>query len=116
MLVKGRSLVLGPPKDDDAADDLCVGLVDRPGPVDETYGVLYGRPNLTLVVRSAPGAPSAGFELCVAIFNGLTANANVTFGATSFVRFEPMAYPARLRLDSQNRIDWTAELGVWLDE
>lgn len=111
-----EAVVIGPPEDDESLPDLCIGLVDREGPADVTYGAVYGRPNLTIVVRSdVYGAPAA-HDVAMSLFLWLTSQANVTLGSTRFLYFEPMAWPGRLRLDSKKRTDITAEVGVWLDE
>lgn len=111
-----KAVVIGPPEDDGSIPDLCIGLVDRPGPVDETYGATYPRPNLTIVVRSEPLRPRAAYNVIMAVFKWAARQANVTMGSTSFVRLDPMLAPGRLRLDSKNRTDYTCEFGVWLDE
>jgi hypothetical protein len=109
-------VVIGPPEDDDVTPDLVVGLVARPGPVDETFSRVYGRPNLTVVVRSNPGSPAEAYDVIQGLFYDLTDLANVTLGATGFLRFEPLSFPDRLRIDSKRRWDYTCELGVWLDD
>jgi hypothetical protein len=109
-------VVIGPPEDDDVTPDFVLGLVARPGPVDETYSRIYGRPNLTLVLRSNPGEPAAAYSVLEAIFYDLVDQANVKLGATSFLRFEPLAFPDRLRIDSKRRWDYTCEVGVWLND
>lgn len=112
----GTNVVIGPPEDDDVTDDLCIGLVSRPGPIDETYGAVYGRPNLTVVVRSAVRNPKQAEEISTALFVFLTKIANATVGTTALLRLEPLAWPGRLRRDASFRTDYTSEIGVWLDE
>lgn len=112
----GTAVVIGPPSDDDSIPDLCLGLVDRPGPVDHTYGATYTRPNLTIVCRSAPFAPRAAYLILDDVFLWLTSQANVQFGDSKFLWFEGMMSPGRLRLDAKNRTDVTCEIGVWRDE
>lgn len=116
FVASASSVVIGPPSDDDSIDDLCIALVDRQGTVDETYGAVYGRPNLTLVIRSKPYEYSEAHDLAMRVFLWMSDQANVIFGTTSFVRLQPVNWPGRLRVDSKNRMDITAELSVWLDE
>lgn len=114
--VAGVDILVGPPTDDDTTPNQCLGLVSRPGPVDETYGAVYGRPNLTIVQRSEPFAGDAPLERLQQIFVALTKIANTTIGSTKLLRLEPLAWPGYLRTDSQFRRDYTCEIGVWLDE
>lgn len=116
--VAGTSVVIGPPEDDDGTDDFCIGLVDRPGPNDETYGHVYGRPNLTIVVRSPIKKPAAAHDTAQALYLWLTSREHTNFqmGSTPMLRFEPLAWPGRLRRDSKLRTDVTMEIGVWLGE
>lgn len=111
----GRSILIGPPLDDDLTDDACFGLVSRPGPVDETYGALYGRPNLSLVYRTAPNATD-GLAKITAAYADLARVANTVIQGVTFLRIEPTAWPGFLRLDSKRRRDYTGDLNVWLDE
>lgn len=113
-LEPGRSIVIGPPEDDDGTDDLCVGLVSRPGPVDETFRRTYNRPNLQIVVRSKPDDPVGGFTLASAVQRSIRRIVNETIGTTEFVRVQPETTPERLRRDSKMRTDWIFEVGVWL--
>lgn len=116
ITLDSSQVVIGPPEDDDVTPDLCLGLVARQGPVDETYERVYGRPNLTVVVRSEPGAPARAFNLIEDVFYDLVGQANVKMGSTAFLRFEPIAFPDRLRVDSKRRWDFTCEIGVWLHD
>lgn len=111
----GRNVIIGPPNDDESTDDLCIGLVARPGPVDETYTMVYGRPNMTLVVRSDPQKSGVASKLIQDLFVYLTRVANLQIGQTMFLRLEPIAWPDYLRTDSKMRQDFTGEIGVWLD-
>jgi hypothetical protein len=113
-LENGRSIVIGPPEDDDSTDDLCVGLVARPGPIDETYTSISGRPNLTVVVRSEPNKPKEAYDAAVDVWRTTNRLVNETYGETHFVRVQPLAYPERLRKDSKMRTDYTFEVSVML--
>lgn len=111
-----KNVVLGPPEDDDTIADLCIGLVTRPGPTDVTYGAVYPKPNITFVVRSAPYEVAAAMEVADAVFKFLVHSANVEWGTSSFLWFEPLLSPGRLRSDSKHRTDITFEINVWRDE
>lgn len=114
----GRSVVIGPPEDDDSNDDLCIGLVDRSGPTDETFTTVTGRPNLTVVVRGPKNNAPVAFDVAQALFLWLTRpeHANFQMGDTPMQRLDPIAWPGRLRRDSVGRTDVVAEIGVWLGE
>ncbi|AYD87412.1 hypothetical protein SEA_VALENTINIPUFF_61 [Microbacterium phage ValentiniPuff] len=116
--VEGTSVVIGPPNDDDVTNDLVIGLVDRQGPTDETFGHVYGRPNLTVVVRSPKMGALVGFDVAQDLFLWLTSaeHANFMMGETPVQRLDPTAWPGYLRRDAHHRVDVTMEIGVWLGE
>lgn len=114
-LTSTASVVIGPPEDGDDVPDFMLGLVDRPGPTDETYGAMSLRPNLTLVMRSEPMKAGPAYTRLEQVYLWLTSGAcaDVEWEGHGFVRFEPMLAPGRLRLDHKRRTDLTAEVAVW---
>lgn len=108
-----ENVVIGAPEDGEGVPHFLLGLVDRPGPVDVTYGSTAMRPNLTVVLRSNPMKAGPAYDVLDEVFIWLTSQANVTFGESSFLWFEPMLSPGKLRVDNKFRTDLTCEIGVW---
>jgi hypothetical protein len=94
--------------------DACISLVPRGGPVDQTFTVEYGRPNVTVIVRGAPDDPNGPNDVAWALWAYMNQVANETIDGIDFLRWSPNLTPNFLQEDEMKRTEIALEYEVWL--
>jgi len=113
--IAGQSMFSSYPPDDSTTPDEAAGVVSRVGVVDQAFGVLYGRPNASIVVRGAPNDSAAAERRAWAIWRELS-NLTDEIPGVPFVSVGPSQTPAPTEPDSKRRERYTFDLEIYLDE